>query len=107
MGVLIGRIPDGGPDPRSTALKLRAEALFASTIQASEHPSAQQVRSAVATTLRRFGTAGCASRLAGEFGDHPDLAATRMAWALATIRSDYLTSDPAVSPAPGALALAG
>jgi hypothetical protein len=95
MGVLIERTPDRGPDPQSATLKRHAEALFASTVQASEHPSAEQVRRAVTTTLERLGTAGCAARLAGEFGDHPELAATRMTWALARIRAAVAPVRPA------------
>jgi hypothetical protein len=30
--------------------------------------------------VRRFGIDGCASRMAQEFGDHPDPAAERMRW---------------------------
>ena len=63
MGVLIGRTPDRRPDQPNTVQRMRAAALFASTLQASEHPSAEQVRGAVATTLRRLGTAGCSARL--------------------------------------------
>jgi hypothetical protein len=104
MGVLIERTAERRPDPPSTAQRLRAAALFASTLQASEHPSTEQVHRAVATTLRRLGAAGCAARLAGEFGDHPELAAARMAWALATVRTDPRTPDSLPAPA---LALAG
>jgi hypothetical protein len=68
---------------------VRAEALFVSTLQCSEAPAAPQVRVAVARTLRRFGIAGCASEVAGEFGDHPDCAVERMAWAIATVRATY------------------
>lgn len=107
MGALIERTPDRGPDPRSTALKRHAEALFASDLQASERPSAEQVCRAVRTTLQRLGTAGCAVQVAGEFGDHPDLAANRMTWALATIRGSHLTSDLALARARRPLALAG
>ncbi len=87
--------------------QLRAEALFASTLQPSESPSPTQVRGAVATTLRRLGIRGCAGHLAGEYGDHPDTAAARMTWALAMIRAAY--PEPSAMPAPGprALALAG
>ena len=49
---------------------VRAEALFASTLQPSGSTSPDQVRAAVATTLRRLGSSGCAARMAGEFGDH-------------------------------------
>lgn len=107
MGVLIERTPDRGPDPQSATLKRHAEALFASTLQASDHPSAEQVRRAVTTMLERLGTAGCADRLAGEFGDHPELAAARMTWALATIRGNRLTPESALDSAPRLLALAG
>jgi hypothetical protein len=63
---------------------VRAEALFASTLQSSESPTADQVRGAVSATLRRLGATGCAALLAGEFGEHPDIAAARMTWALQT-----------------------
>jgi hypothetical protein len=63
---------------------VRAEALFASTLQSSELPTADQVRGAVSATLRRLGANGCAALLAGEFGEHPDTAAARMTWALRT-----------------------
>ncbi len=61
---------------------VRAEALFASTLQSSESPTADQVRRAVSATLHRLGATGCAALLAGEFGEHPDTAAARMTWAL-------------------------
>jgi hypothetical protein len=80
----------------------RAEALFASTLQPSASPSAEQVRLVVATTLRRLGISGCTARTATEFGDHPDTAATRMCWALAKIRAIYppspMTAAPRVRP---------
>ncbi len=70
-----------------TSEALRAEALFASALQPSASPSPDQVRHAVATTLRRLGARACAARMAGEFGDHPDTAVARMSWALATIHA--------------------
>ena len=76
----------------------RAEALFASILQPSGSPSPDQVRRAVATTLRRLGVRGCAAQMAGEFGEHPDTAVTRMGWALATIRTVYPT--PSMTPTP-------
>ena len=75
-----------------------AEALFASSLQSSGQASPEQVRIAVAATLRRLGIRGCAAQMAGEFGDHPDTAVTRMSWALATIRSAY----PTLSAVPAA-----
>ena len=94
-----------GPRTPSALETLRAEALFASTLQASEQPSSDRIRRAVSTTLQRLGSGGCARHLAGEFGEHPDLAAGRMAWALATTRATYPTPVPAAAAGP--LALAG
>jgi hypothetical protein len=89
---------------------VRAEALFASTLQPSDRPTAPEVRQAVAETLRRLRIQGCAAHLAGDFGDQPESAAARMRWALATVRAAYLAHLPDHSP-PGLrlrpLALAG
>ncbi|MDT4957672.1 MAG: hypothetical protein QOD31_1471 [Pseudonocardiales bacterium] len=74
------------PTPVAAA---RAGALFVSTLQPSESPAPDQVSRAIATTVRRFGIGGCSARMACEFGDHPDTAAARMTWALATIRTVY------------------
>jgi hypothetical protein len=75
----------------STVETVRAEALFASPLQSSEHPEADAVRGAVAASLRSLGPVGCAVELAGEFGEHPETAAARMMWAIATVRSVYRT----------------
>jgi hypothetical protein len=56
------------------------EALFVSGLQPSDTPAADLVAEAIRGTLRRFGVRGCAGRMAQEFGDHPDAAATRMRW---------------------------
>ena len=58
----------------------RCEALFASSLQPSDAPTAGMVAAAVTRTVRQFGAAGCAGRMAQEFGDHPDAAARRMRW---------------------------
>lgn len=68
---------------------VRAEALFVSHLQCSQAPQGAEVRAAVASTLRRVGIKGCAAQVAGEFGDHPETAVARMAWALALVRSTY------------------
>jgi hypothetical protein len=73
----------------TTVEAIRAEALFTSNLQCSQHPAADEVRATVARTLRLVGIQGCAAQVAGEFGDHPETAVDRMAWALATIRSAY------------------
>jgi len=76
-----------------TVEAVRAEALFVSTVQASEVPGADQIRQAVATTLRHLGIRGCATQVAGEYGEHPDTAAARMGWALAAVRVAYPPID--------------
>lgn len=74
---------------KSTFDTVRAEALFASAMQASQDPSPVQVRAAVTSTLRRFGIKGCTATVAGEFGEYPETAAARMNWALGMINSAY------------------
>lgn len=75
----------------------RAGALFASTLQPSGSPSPGQIRRAVTATLQRLGVRGCAARVAGEFGDHPDTAVARMSWALATIQAVYPVAPAAAT----------
>ena len=58
----------------------RCEALFASSLQPSDAPTAGMVAAAITRAVRQFGTGGCAGRMAQEFGDHPDAAASRMRW---------------------------
>jgi hypothetical protein len=61
-----------------------AQALFASSLQPSDRPTAAHAAAAVHDSLRRHrGYAGCASVCATEYGDHPDTAPARMRWALA------------------------
>ena len=64
-----------------TARKKRSEALFASTLQPSDTPTADMIASAISCAVQRLGTSGCAGKMAQEFGDHPDAAAERMRWA--------------------------
>ena len=87
-----------------TSEAVRAEALFVSALQPSGSPSPDQVRRAVGATLQRLGVRGCAARVAGEFGDHPDTAVARMSWALATTNTIYPV--PSTTPAPGPRSLA-
>jgi hypothetical protein len=89
----------------STVEAVRAEALFVSTLQSSEPLAPDQVRRAVATTMRQLGIGGCAGQMAREFGDHPDTAAARMTWALTTIRTVY-PGPPATIPTHPQLPLA-
>lgn len=78
---------------------VRAEALFVWCLQSSHRPSLDEVREAVACTLRRLGMKGCAALVADEFGEHPDTAVTRMTWALQAVRAAY----PAGPQAPAGL----
>jgi hypothetical protein len=98
--------PRHGSAVPSTFEAVRAEALFASAVQSSESPGPDHVRHAVSGTLRRLGIRGCAARVAGEFGDHPDAAVARMTWALMTIRAVYpaRVTTPEQTPRPLALA---
>jgi hypothetical protein len=70
--------------PRSVHA-LQADALFASVLQRSDELSVRQIRQAIAAALDGYGAAGCAGRVAQEFGDHPETAASRMRWARATV----------------------
>ena len=56
------------------------EALFASELQRSDAATAEMVAEAIRRARRQFGIRGCVSRMAQEFGDHPDAAAERMRW---------------------------
>ena len=84
----------------TTLEAVRAEALFVSCLQSSQHPDADEVRHAVAGTLRQYGTRGCATRVAGEYGEHPETAVSRMNWALATVREVFPTPDEPVAALP-------
>jgi hypothetical protein len=85
---------------------VRAEALFASTLQPSGSPSPDQVRRAVTAALRQWGVRGCAAQVAGEFGDHPDTAVARMSWARATVNRVYPAPSMPPVPRPRPLAFA-
>jgi hypothetical protein len=67
----------------------RAEALFASAVQSSQEPAAGDVRRAVAESMARLGSRGCAAWVAGEFGEHPEVAVVRMRWAIAMVAAVY------------------
>ena len=70
--------------PRSV-LAIQTDALFASELQRSEKHTVGQLRLAIAAALDAYGDAGCAGRVAQEFGDHPETAAGRMRWACAMV----------------------
>jgi hypothetical protein len=58
----------------------RCEALFASSLQPSDSPTPAVLAEAISRTVRQLGIRGCASRMAQEFGDHPEAASDRMRW---------------------------
>jgi hypothetical protein len=68
---------------------VRAEALFVSDVQSSERLDSQRIRGAVMRSVRRHGPRGCAALVAHEFGEHPDIAVSRMSWVLNAVRSTY------------------
>src|SRR5258705_13475065 len=72
----------------------RADALFVSALQLSEELSTGQVRQAVASAVRAFGSRGCVERVAQEFGDHPDTAFARMRWARMVEADAFGSSGP-------------
>jgi hypothetical protein len=59
---------------------VRCEALFASALQRSDAVTTEVVSDAISCTVGKLGTGGCASRMAQEFGDHPEAASERMRW---------------------------
>jgi hypothetical protein len=75
---------------------LQADALFASALQRSDELSVSQIQRAIAAALDRYGVAGCAGRVAQEFGDHPETAAVRIRWARTVV-----TALAGRSPGPG------
>ena len=60
---------------------VQCEALFASSLQATDAVSAEVATAEISRTIQRLGAEGCASRMAQEFGDHPEEARDRMRWA--------------------------
>ncbi len=67
----------------------RCEALFASGLQPSDIPTAEALAEVISRTVRQFGIAGCLSRMAQEFGDHPETAASRMRWIRQLVSGTY------------------
>ena len=65
----------------------RRRALFVSSLQRSDSLTADVVAEAIRVTVRQLGTDGCTSRMAQEFGDHPEAAAERMRWVRSLLSS--------------------
>jgi hypothetical protein len=68
----------------------RAAALFVSDVSAADHTTGVEVDDAIRRSLRTHGgSRGCAADVAAAYGDHPELAAPRMRWALGIVESRY------------------
>jgi hypothetical protein len=65
---------------------IRTEALFASNLQRSQHPTIESIRDVVNATVDRLGQTRCSELVAQEFGEHPDCALDRMRWARRAVR---------------------
>ena len=102
--------PDGarsrqGGSARPARTGARRAALFASALQRSDAPTAAMAAAAITATTRRVGIDGCLSRMAQEFGDHPDTAAARMRWICQlTARMPAWPRRPAGAGRPGSRA---
>jgi|SRR5215472_7811991 len=78
------------PDAHHLSISaVRADALFVAALQRSDELSTGQVRQAIATAVRAFGSRGCAEWVAQEFGDHPETAVARMRWARKTVTETF------------------
>ena len=74
------------------------EALFASALQRSAAPTAESAAAAISRAVRRFGTHGCVSRMAQEFGDHSQAAAERMRWVRQLAAATAWPTSPGPEP---------
>jgi hypothetical protein len=72
---------------------VHCEALFASALQRSEHPSLPDVRDAIQVAMELLGSSGCAARVAQEFGDHPDTAIARMLWVRELVAQAFVVAE--------------
>lgn len=68
---------------------LRAEALFCSDLQPSEHSSPEDVRATALEVVFRLGERCCSERVAAEFGEHPECATARMRWARVAVAEAF------------------
>ena len=65
--------------------------------QPSDAPTADMVATAIGRAVQQFGIGGCAGRMAQEFGDHPDAAASRMRWVRQLITQEAATQRQQVA----------
>jgi hypothetical protein len=69
--------------------------LFCSHLQPSDHPTPEQIRSAIDQTA--WARPCCAGLLAQEIGDHPETAYARLRWCRQAVLSAYRPADQAAS----------
>src|SRR5690349_22363927 len=68
----------------------RAEALFVSDLSAFSVADAAAVEAAIKQAIRAHrGIRGCAAQAAAAYGAYPEVAVTRMRWALKVVRAQY------------------
>lgn len=68
----------------------RAAALFVSDVSVADHPTDAEVDDAIRRSLcTHGGSRGCAADLAAAYGDRPELAASRMRWAIDIVQRRY------------------
>jgi hypothetical protein len=64
----------------------RARALFVSDLSIQSAPTRAEIEAVVRRMIRvHGGTRGCVAEVASAYGEHPELAAPRMTWALQTV----------------------
>lgn len=68
---------------------VRAEALFLSSLQRSDEPTDAAIRAAVIATLELFGERRCAEAVAQQYGEHEELSAARMRWAIHAVAEAF------------------
>ncbi len=89
--------------PRPIVTDTDCEALFASALQRSDAVTREAVADAISRAIGQLGPAGCASRMAEEFGDHPEAACDRMRWARQLVSELFAGSaSPSAGTAQGA-----
>jgi hypothetical protein len=85
----------------------RCEALFVSGLQRSDAPDAAALAEIISAAVRQYGIRGCASRMAQEFGDHPEVAGARMRWVRQLVAEVSVARSPQLSRGGGQLRYRG
>ena len=89
-------------DAESKLSVARAEALFVSDASISDQLTRQQATALISKAVRTYhGVRGCAAEVAAAYGDHPDVAPSRMRWACAVVDVLYPTRRPRVPSCAG------